>query len=67
MRFFFQRSRTPSSSRSISSISLCLGFLLRGEAADLFLELVDALAQLRFLAGARGAAQIEQLALIGHR
>ena len=37
--------------------------LLRLEAADLFVELLDPLAQLRLLAGARGAAQLEQLAL----
>ena len=37
--------------------------LLRLEAANLFVELLDPLAELRLLAGARGAAQFEQLAL----
>ena len=41
-------------------------FFLRLEAADLFLELLDALAQLRLLADARAAAQLEQLALAIH-
>ena len=45
---------------------LGLGGLLRGEAADLFLQLGDALAQLRFLPEPGGAAQIEQLALARH-
>ena len=44
-----------------------LGVLLRGEAADLVLQLRDALFQLRFLAEPRGAAKLEQLALVGQR
>ncbi len=44
----------------------CLGVLLGGEPADLVLQLGDALFQLRFLAEAGRAAQLEQLALIGH-
>ena len=42
---------------------LFLGLTLRLEAANLLVELLDPLAELRLLAGARGAAQLEQLAL----
>ena len=45
---------------------LVLRRFLRAEADDLFVGLVDALAQLRFLPGARRAAQIEQLHLGRH-
>ena len=45
---------------------LVLGLLLRGEAGDLFVELRDALAQLRFLSGAPKHPDFEQLGFARH-
>src|SRR3954453_20860815 len=44
-----------------------LGSLLRGEALDLLVELLDALAQLRLLAGASVDANVEQLGFGGEQ
>ena len=45
----------------------CLCVQLRGQTDDFVLELPDALSQLRLLAGAGRAAQLEQLALVVDR
>ncbi len=45
---------------------LVLGLFLGGQTGDLFVELRDALAQLRLLSGAAGGAHLEQFALARH-
>jgi len=42
-----------------------LGFLLRAQPVDLFIELLNALAELRLLARAAVDADVEQFALTG--
>ena len=61
-RFFFHSSRTPSSSRSISSISLSLAACCAVRPPISSCSCAIALAQLRLLAVARAAPQLEQLA-----